>query len=180
MNNETGNATRGTEALDTIRNRKVGTTPDGLFEQVISASALSETENESAQRFWLGTGFGVALAASVFALAVTFGWFGDLAINQPDSAQFHIALHEPRQMDVAIETDQPLAGATISILLVGSVEISGFPGQRELTWADDLDAGVNRLSLPLVATGQDGGQVVVHMSHPKSKQVFVVNLKTDV
>ena len=111
---------------------------------------------------------------------MTFGWFGGQSIGDLDSAQFQIALHEPREMDIAIETDYALNGATISILLVGSVEISGFAGQRELTWADDLDAGVNRLSLPLVATGKDGGQVVVHLSHPKTKQVFIVNLKTDV
>lgn len=180
MNNEMENAERGIDALNTLKNREFENAPDGLFEQMMSNATLSENSQGGARRFWLGTGFGIAVAASFFAIAVTFGWLGDLAVNQLDTAQFQVTLNEPRQMDIAIETDQVLAGATIRILLVGNVEISGFSGQRELTWVDDLDAGTNRLSLPLIATGQGGGQVVVHMSHPKSKQVFIVNLKVDV
>jgi len=180
MNNELENATRGSEALATLKNREVGNTPDGLFDQVMSKVTLPQDAHQHAKRFWMGTGFGAALAASIFAIAVTFGWFGSQSTSNLDSAQYEIVLHEPREMDIAIETDKELKGATISIILAGNVEISGFAGQRELTWTEDLDAGVNRLSLPLVATGKDGGQVVVRLIHPKSEQVFIVNLRTEV
>lgn len=180
MNYVSENAARGAEALATLKNRDVGNVPDGLFDQVISEAVPGENSHRDARRFWLGTGFGAAIAASIFAIAVTFGWFGGRPATDPGSPQFQIALYEPRKMDIAIETDYVLNGAKISILLVGDVEISGYAGQRELTWAEDLDAGVNRLRLPLVATGEGGGQLVVHLSHPKSKQVFIVNLKTDV
>ncbi len=82
-------------------------------------------------------------------------------------------------MNIAIETDQALLGATIRILVAGSVEVDGFGDQREITWVDDLDAGTNRISLPLIATGNDGGKVVVRLSHPKSEQIFIVDLKSD-
>ena len=72
-----------------------------------------------------------------------------------------------------------LPGAEISILLTGNVEVQGFGHRRELKWSDDLDAGVNQLSLPLVASGEGGGQMVVRLSHPDSEQLFVIDLPLD-
>ena len=82
-------------------------------------------------------------------------------------------------MNIAIDTDRALQGATISILLAGDVELDGFGTRRELTWNTDLQAGVNKLTLPVRAVGAEGGQLVVRMTHPQSEQVYVVNLKLD-
>jgi hypothetical protein len=179
MNNESDDARRGAEALATLKNQEVGNVPDGLFDRIVGAATRSPSRQREARRFWLGTGFGAAIAASIFAVAVTLGWFGGPSASDPGAAQFQVVLNEPRQMDIAIETDQALTGATIRILMAGSIEIEGFSGQREISWVEDLDAGVNRLSLPIVATGDEGGQVVVRLTHPNSEQLFVVNLKTD-
>jgi hypothetical protein len=43
-----------------------------------------------------------------------------------------------------------------------------------------LQAGVNRLTLPVVAVDRTGGRMIVRLSHPHSEQVFVVRLKTAV
>jgi hypothetical protein len=94
-------------------------------------------------------------------------------------AEFVVAVREPRNMEIAIETDRPLYGASISIILTGGVELDGYGSQRELNWTADLDAGINRLSLPVVASKSSGGQIVVRMSHPESERVFVVQLKTN-
>ena len=61
----------------------------------------------------------------------------------------------------------------------GDVEIEGYGMQRELTWSENLDAGVNRLSLPVLANGLNGGQMIVRMAHPMSEQVFVINLPAE-
>ena len=82
-------------------------------------------------------------------------------------------------MDLAFETDRQLDGATISIFLSGDVGIDGYGLQRELTWTENLDAGINRLSLPVMANGIGGGQMVVRMTHPLSEQVFVINLPAE-
>ena len=82
-------------------------------------------------------------------------------------------------MEIAIDVDRPLAGAKISVMLAGDVEVEGFGSLRELSWSDDLESGVNRLTLPLRAIGADVGQVVVRLSHPDSEQLFVVKLKLD-
>ena len=179
MSNESDDARRGAEALATLKNQDIGSAPDGLFDRIVSSVSRTSSPHRETRRFWLGTGFGAAVAASIFTLAVTFGWFGETITSDPGIAQFQVALNEPRRMDIAIETDHALTGATIRILVAGSISIEGFGSQREISWVEDLDAGVNRLSLPVVATGSEGGQVVVRLSHPNSEQVFVVNLKTD-
>ena len=179
MNNE-ADAQRGAEALALLKNRETGEVPGGLFEKIEAQLEQSPEARQTGQRFWLGTAFGGAIAASLFAAALTFGWIGLPATNTSEVAEFVVALGEPRNMDIAIETDRPLYGANISIILTGGVKLDGYGDQRELTWTSNLDAGVNRLSLPVIAVNSSGGQMVVRMSHPESEQVFVVQLKTDV
>ena len=106
---------------------------------------------------------------------------GNGDVREPADAvpEFVVSLDEPRRMDLAFETDRVLEGAQITILLTGSVEIDGYGLRRELSWTEDLEAGVNRLSLPVLANGFDGGQVVVRLSHPHSEQVFVVRLPVE-
>ncbi len=176
MTIEADDAPRGTEALDMLRDRQISGTPDGLFEKTMQKVARPPNARRSPGRFWLGTGFGAGIAASIFALAFVFGL---LEAKDELATSFQIALSEPRLMDIAIETDRDLQGATITIVLTGSVDLDGYRGQRELSWTEDLEAGINRLSLPLIATGTTGGQVLVRLAHPHSEQVFIINLETE-
>lgn len=173
-------AMRGAEALALLKNRETGEVPDGLFEKVEAKLDNSDRQRHTSPRFWLGTTLGGAIAASLFAVALTLGWIVLPDTNTSDAAEFVVALSEPRNLDIAIETDRPLLGANISIFLAGGVELDGYGDRRELTWTSDLDAGVNRISLPIIAVDAVGGQMVVRLSHPDSDQVFVVRLKTDV
>jgi hypothetical protein len=174
MSTESDDVRRGIVALEKLRHREVDTAPDGLFEQIVQEVTGPAKSGRRPAHFWLGAGFGAAVAASIFALAFAFGM---LASHEDAATDFEIALNEPRRMDIAIETDRELQGATITIILAGNVELEGFEGQRELSWSTDLDAGINRLSLPLIATGTNGGQLVVRLDHPQSEQVFVIELK---
>ena len=167
---------RGVEALAELRNREFDGVPEGLFDRVVERAVTRFPRQRSNNGFWKGAGFG-AIAASLVALA-----FALALLDRPDpasAAEFAVSLGEARQMDIAFETDRALAGATITILLSGSVEIDGYGTQRELSWSADLDAGVNRLSLPVMASGFEGGQMVVRLEHPLSEQVFVVRLPVD-
>lgn len=169
-------ALRGAEALAELRRRETVAPADHLFNQVLKASTLGTDRETSRRRFWYGAGFGGAVAASFFAMALIFGWADDLRPKSPVTAEFVVALDQPRQMNLAFETNRQLAGATISIVLSGDVEIDGYGVQRELSWSADLDAGVNRLSLPVLANGINGGKMVVRLSHPQSEQLFVIDL----
>jgi hypothetical protein len=179
-------ALRGAGALALLKARlqarETGDVPPGLFDQILAGLEEAPESAQSSRRFWWGTAFGGAIAAAFFAAALVLGWVALPTTFPPDSAagiaEFQVALGERRNMDLAIETDRVLEGARISILLAGSVELDGFGSRRELTWTSDLKAGINKLSLPVVALGQGGGQIIVRLSHPHSEQVFVVNLKT--
>lgn len=173
-------ALRAAESLATLSDRNVGATPAGLFDRIVEETVIDASRPRVRGGFWLGTGFGGAVAASLLMLALALGWIGPVPDEDPGIAQFAVAVSEPRNMEIAIETDRALAGANISILLSGNVAIDGYGDRRELAWTTDLKAGVNRLSLPVRAIDATGGQVVVRLDHPDSEQVFVVQLKADV
>ena len=167
---------RGIGALAERRDRPVEATPEGLFERVVG-QVVATPPRPAAGRFWQGAGVG-ALAASLLAFALFFAWSQSPApVDRP--AEFLVSLDEPRPMNIAFETDRALEGATITILLAGNVEIDGYGGQRELSWSENLDAGVNRLTLPVIANGFDGGQMIVRLEHPLSEQVFIVRLPVE-
>ena len=119
------------------------------------------------------------MAASLLAAALMLGVLVTPVDTAPQAAEFFVSASEARVMNIAIEADRDLPGAKISILLSGDVEVDGYGGRRELSWSDDLKMGVNKLSLPLLASGAGGGQMVVRLSHPNSEQLFVINLPVD-
>ena len=172
-------ALSGAEALASLKDRDTGEVPAGLFDSITRRLSPEMLAQQTSKRFWLGAGFGGAIAAAAFAAALALGWLGQPVTEVPETVEFIVGLGEPRDMDIAIETDRPLQGATISIMLSGGVELDGYGDRRELSWTSDLSAGINRLSLPLVAVDEAGGQMVVRLSHPASEQMFVVQLKPD-
>lgn len=174
---ECRDAMLGAESLSLLRERPVERAPDGMLKRV--AAELGTVPAAQRRRgFWLGTAFGGTAVAALLALAFALGWIGPAVEEGDGPAEFVVAMGEPRNMDVAIETDRALAGANISIVLSGGIELDGYGHRRELSWTTDLEAGINRLSLPVRAIDAAGGRMVVRLDHPDSEQVFVVRLKT--
>jgi len=170
---------RGRQATLTMAQMPVEEPGPELLERIVNDVTRSQPQRGRSRQFWTGAAFGGAVAASLLAIVLTLGLF-ELPADQPQSvAKFYVAADEPRIMHVAIEADRALAGAEISILLTGNIEVEGFGSRRELKWTDDLDAGVNKLSLPLIANGEGGGQMIVRLSHPDSEQLFVIDLPLD-
>lgn len=171
-----GDALRGAQALAELRYRDTGDVPHGLFDR-IRTDVVEDTGPTGGARFWLGSAFGGAVAATVFGLAITLGWVDPEPAVTSEVAEFVVAVDERRIMDLAIESEQALDGARISILLSGGVTLDGYDDRRELTWNTDIRAGVNKLSLPIRAINGQGGRMVVRLSHPDSEQVFLVNVR---
>jgi hypothetical protein len=112
-------------------------------------------------------------------VAFVLGLLGSPAVEAPQAAEFLVSTQEVRPMNIAIKTGKPLQDAKFSVLLSGDVEIDGYGERHELTWTDDLEPGINQLTLPIRAIGEGGGQIVVRLSHPDSEQIFVVRMKLD-
>ncbi len=176
---ECADSLRGSVAMRTLRRSKDEPAPEGLFERIIDEVTTRTPRRRASNRFWQGTAVGAALAASLLAAALMLGVLVTPVDTAPQAAEFFVSASEARVMNIAIEADRDLPGAKISILLSGDVEVDGYGSRRELSWSDDLEMGVNKLSLPLLASGAGGGQMVVRLSHPNSEQLFVINLPVD-
>jgi hypothetical protein len=167
-------------ALEAERERSVPRLAEGAFERaLLRATQPPQRVNRGGRGFWLGTVVGGALAASV-AVAVTVWWVRP----QPDSLapaanpQIALALHEVRAINVSLDSPEALMGAEIHVVLTGAIGLQGFAEQRDLRWTTDLDRGVNQLTLPLVALGPMGGQVMVEVQHGDKRRTFVVDVQT--
>jgi hypothetical protein len=125
--------------------------------------------------FWLGTAVGGAIAAGV-AIAIAALW-PQAAPGPVGNPSVQVALNEVRQVSMALDSPEALAGAEIRVVLTGGVGLQGFAGQRELRWITDLDRGVNQLTLPLVGLDTRGGQVTVEVNHGIKLRTFVIDVQ---
>ena len=172
-------ALRGVRAMLVVRDQAAVPGSERVFNRVISRTSYDPHQQASRRGFWLGAGFSGAIAASLLAVAFALGVLTNPVPETPAAAEFYVSASEVRPMNIAIEAKQPLENAQISVLLSGDVEIDGFVDRHELSWVDNLEPGVNQLTLPVRAIGERGGQMVVRLSHPDSEQIFVVQLKLD-
>ena len=170
-------AVRGAEALALLRNCGPRSVPEGLFDKLSSALQETSQDLETARsRTWTYAGLGSAVAATALVAIMATGWVGQGVNESEYVAQFAAAISEPTIMNVAIEADRPLQDATISILLSGDVALDGFGDEREVTWITNLEQGVNRLQLPVIALDASGGKMIVRLDHPDTEQVYVVDV----
>lgn len=154
--------------------------PPGGFERALAAATRTPTiERQSTRRFWAGMGVGAALAASLaivaFTLLVTNR--GPDAVGTPELA---LMLDVPRVVSISLSTESALDDAEIRVSLRGAVDLDGYAGERTLAWRTNLAAGVNQLSLPVIATGPDGGQLLVEVLHGGKRRSFLVDVKARV
>jgi len=131
--------------------------------------------------FWVGAGLGGALAAGI-VLAIMAGnplrqsSEPTVTSTAPSMPSITIALNEPHDVDVAINAAAALTGAEIRVVLTGGVRLAGYSDRSVVSWRTDLDAGVNQLTLPVLAINPNGGQVLVEVEHASKRQIFVVNV----
>jgi hypothetical protein len=151
---------------------------DGAFQDAIRAAVSANTRSVPKRTgFWLGVGVGAALAAGLAAAVVgMLRPFG--ALPPPAAPAITLAINEERDVNVALSSPERLSNAEIHVAVSGDIGLRGFADQRELRWSADLDRGVNQLTLPIVAVGPRGGQVLVEVQHGDKRRAFVVEVRT--
>lgn len=151
----------------------------GAFERMMNRVSTGRSSvPRSPARFWQGVGVGAALAAGV-AFAVVAWW---PIRDQPmdiGTPQLSLRVNETREVSISLTTAEALRDAEIHVSLNGSVGLAGYAGERDLKWHTDLDAGTNQLTLPVVATGTDGGQVLVEVTHGGKRRTFLVDVQAE-
>lgn len=109
---------------------------------------------------WAGAALGAAAAA-----AVTLILLRPVDSTVSPQPQLALTLHETRNVDVLIDSERELKGATIRIAATGSIALDGFDDERHIDWQADLERGSNLLSLPIVARTAGKGQLIAVIEH---------------
>jgi len=143
----------------------------GFVERALARAAAQQRETQallparlrhflSRWETWAGAALGAAAAAAVaFFLVRPI----DTAVNE--QPQLALTIHETRNVDVLIDSERELKGATIRIAASGSIALDGFDDAQHADWQTDLDRGSNLLSLPVVARTAGKGQLVAVIEH---------------
>ena len=121
---------------------------------------------------WAGAALGGAVAA---ALTLVLLRTVDTAEVSPQP-QLALTLHEARNVDVLIDSERDLKGATIRIAASGSIALDGFENERQADWQADLERGSNLLSLPVVARAAGKGRLVAIVEFEGRTQRVAVEL----
>jgi hypothetical protein len=121
---------------------------------------------------WIGAALGGAVAAVLTAVILL------RPVEQPAPTPMGIslALNESRAIDVLIDSERELEGATIRIVATGSVVLDGFDDEHEIGWNARLERGSNVLSLPVVARSTGQGQLVAVIEHEGRTRRMTINL----
>ena len=139
-------------------------------EQAPQAIALPGRLRRFATRWetWAGAALGGAVAAALMLVLLRTGDTTDP--RQP----LALTLHEARNVDVLIDSDRELKGATIRVAASGSIVLDGFDDERQIDWQADLERGANLLSLPVVARAAGKGRLVAVIEHEgRTRQVAI-------
>lgn len=169
-------ALRAANALRMVRKKPIQSPPDGLFDRVMARATNAEIPDARRFQFWAGAAFGGLLAAGIAIAVVTLATLKAPISAPPEVPVVTMALGEQQEINIAIDAEQDLPGTTVNVVLSGDFEIAGFGKQRELSWTTDLEKGVNKLALPLLAVGDTDGHLIVRLEHEGTHRVFRVNL----
>lgn len=119
---------------------------------------------------WLGAALGAAVAVAITVMVLRPI---DNGATVPGIA---LALNEARDVDVLIDSERDLEGATIRVAVTGGVALNGFDDEHQLEWRTDLRRGSNLLSLPLVARSTGKAQLVAVIEHQGRTRRVTINL----
>jgi hypothetical protein len=170
-------ALRAVEAMRSLRHEPLPVADDDAASRAIDYAVASAPARRYRPGFVGGMVSGLALAAAIAAVAFGLWLRGIDGIDGAVLPEVRIALNEPHAVTVTLESAEPLLAADVRVELRGAVALDGYDGQRELRWQTDLDRGVNQLTLPVVALGASGGQVLVEVTHGDKRRTFVLDVR---
>lgn len=134
----------------------------GLLEDAMRlAAAAPRRPQRRPVSFWLGG----ALAAGLAIVAV-LGLYAPAGPERSDiPGGLAIALHETREITLAIDSAESLTDAQIHVVLSGGIALAGGQGRRDLRWTADIDVGINRLTIPVMAVSSEDAELLVEVEH---------------
>ncbi|MBB3063542.1 hypothetical protein [Microbulbifer rhizosphaerae] len=140
--------------------------PSEGFEHRVLRSALPQSRVEPQARL---RGWQLATAASLL-LAVM------MAVPRWQSSQSAAPqIVSTLPVSVSLDSARPLEGAVIRVSLPSHLALDGYPGVQDLEWQANLNAGANRLTLPVRLQGaESGGEILIEVEHEGARKTFRV------
>lgn len=162
-----------TDFVDRALARAVPAAPDAQAHQTTRQRRAAGRLRHFATRWetWVGAALGGAVA-----VALTLVLLRPVDTAGPQPQEIALALHETRSVDVLIDSERALKGATIRIAASGSIALEGFDDEREIGWQANLERGSNLLSLPVVARAAGKGRLVAIIEHEGRTRRVAIDL----
>ena len=170
------------EILELLKDYPMPEATAGYFDQALVRATHEGTRRQ--RNRWVVTGFGSAIAAGLAFWLIGGFFLAGPGLPSADSENLAtipgiaMTLEEPRTVNLIFSSAEKLDAATLTVTLPAGIEMSGFPGQREITWQTSLNAGRNLLPLTLIATSPLGGEVYATLQHDDRGRTF--RLRVDV
>lgn len=139
--------------------------PSDYFEERMLNAALPKRRkavHTSLRKWQLAT----AASLLVAVLAAVPNWRSPA----PQPLESSVAL----PVSLSLDTPRALQGAVISVSLPDNLALEGYGDTRELQWQADLNAGTNRLTLPVRARTQSSAQILIRVEHNGAQRQFTI------
>lgn len=162
---------RETRLRQTLRGLPVPEPSEMFFDR-----AIAQAVAHSQRRRWRIPG--MALAASIMLIFAVNFLLKPNTIPVQDILGLAITLNQIQEVSLVFESEHAMEDARFTIQLPEGIELSGYPGQREISWEGSLAQGKNLLVLPIEARGGHGGELIAYVTHTGKRKNFV--LKMDV
>lgn len=163
--------------LQTLRDVPAPAPRPGFEQRIFSVIAEDTKPAEAKHSHWFAAGFGSALAAGLALWLV----FTPGSYQQPSDVgviSIQLIPDQPKNVSLVFNSPQDIQDATLTLQFSNEIELAGFPGKHHLQWQTALKKGSNRLSLPLVAKGNNGGNLLATITRNGQTRTFRVNIKT--
>ncbi len=147
------------------------------YEQRMLKFLDKKQSQKSKQRNWFMAGFGSALAATL-AIWLNLSPVSMLTPNIEKISTVNLTVRQTQKINLVFNLANDLHDATLTLDLPEKIEISGYPGKRQLKWKTSLKKGTNRLVLPLIATKKQNGYLTASLTKEGKTKLFRIHLSS--
>lgn len=168
--------TRRRELRQSLKSIPVPPPEDGFLDSVAGQAIVETQRNET--RFWLSTGIGGAVAASIVAWLVLVLPAGMPGLDHSgDLETVTIALNTEKTFKVSFESERELLAASLTVQLPDGMEIVGYEGRNSVRWSTDIQPGTNILELPIIVRSGQGGPILAKIEHDGKEKAYIFAVK---
>lgn len=147
------------------------------FNKIPNRSAeKSSVKSIASKRSAFVAGFSGAIAAGIVLMVTAVFVFGPAKEQQIPNIT--LTLNQSKKVNMVFNVPEKVAEATFSMQLPKHVEIAGYKGLHKIEWKTALKKGKNLLSLPVIATAADSGELIAQIKY--GDQVKTFRLKLDI